>query len=434
MIKLASLSRKTREESGSSMVFALIVMILALTATMLIAGYTLTSLATTRTLNSLSSYDAAADAAINNALLIANSGNGSAILAAHQEAGNAVNGSLTPAQSSSPVKWSWYTKAVAVSGQQVDYYVYAVGYSKTPTDSDAKTVRALIAPKAVTGGSYDSGVIVYQAQGQAVHQWGLMGLDGITTFSGLKVNSFNSYQNLNPTASDTASAFASNGNITLAGSTGVNQFAQFGPGTLSSRCNGNGCSSVEVSKQKYNFSLAGITSQVQAACPLDSSSYPSWVASANSGVLNTSPSNECFNNVIFDTNTSLPASASAGNPMFIFAKGDITVNAGVTVNAGRSPVALQIFSQSGSGAVFQNGTATSPTVFSGLVGGATIVCVDTSPHDGNTSQTLIIYGSFACSALNFGSSTVLWQDEAANNIANSNQPRLWSVVKYENIS
>jgi hypothetical protein len=440
MLNMMTKLKASREE-GSSMFFALAVMLIAITVTMLIAGYTLTNLVTTKKINSLSTFEIAADTAVNNAILAANSATvggttGTDILEAHRGVNNAAFGTVAASSSTLGVKWRWYTEQVATGGQRVYYYVYATGYLEDPEADNSRTVRVLLSSRVVSGAVVDSitGEIQYKASDQAVHQWGFMGVNGAIFYTGAKLNSYDSYQILSPSTSSDVAAVGTNVNLTLPAGTGLDVFNQFGEDETATRCNGTGCTAVDTVIQPYTFGLSSLTDKVAEKCPLAASSYPNWVSSANSGLLTVSPTARCFNTMVFDTDTSVPAASNPANPVIAYVKGNITVNAGVEVNTGEAPTALQLYSQSGNSALFTHGSTANPTVFKGLVAGASLACADTSPHAGSDVSNLFVYGGLACNTLAFGTGSELWQDEGAANIKIDTDRTIWSVSKYENMN
>jgi hypothetical protein len=434
MIRINKFLERRKNEEGSSMIFALIVLMLALAATLIIVAYTLTSLLTTRVLNINAVYGTAAQTAISDAVLAANSQNGQALLDAHQGSSNAVTGVVS--NSTYSVNWSWYTSRVATTGEKIYYYVYATGYSTTGVDKGtSEKVRVILSSVNVSGASYTGGKIVYQASDQSVHQWGLMGTNSATYNAGSIINSYDSFQTLTPTATTNQSATASNGNLKLASGTGLTTFNQFGSGSASTRCSGTGCASVAFQNQTSGFDMTSLATNVNTQCPNAASTYPSWTASANSGLLTTNSSSQCFNTMTFDSNTTIPASSSSSTPTIAYVKGNITVNAGVQVNAGGAPTALQIYSQAGSSASFVNGTTGSPTKFYGLVAGPSLACNDSAASGTSSTPTLLIYGSLACNSINLGAGTTVWQDLAAANVQPTGTERLiWNVSKFENLN
>jgi hypothetical protein len=130
----------------------------------------------------------------------------------------------------------------------------------------------------------------------------------------------------------------------------------------------------------------------------------------------------------FDANTTIPASSSATSPTQAFIKGNIIVNAGVTVNNGNAPASLQLYSQAGTSASFAAGSSTTPTSFYGLVAGESLTCASTG-----TTGNVYIYGGLACSTINLVTGTTLYDDDAAKLIKSTADRVLWSVSKYETL-
>lgn len=422
-------ANRKENESGAAMIFALMVMVVALVVSVLVAGYVLTNITITKGVNSISTNGLAADAAISNALLVANSVEGKNLLAAHDSPEYAVTGQLAANASPNTVKWRWYAEKVAGTGQRIYYYIYATGYTKSATDEDAKTTRVLLSSKNVSSASMQNGKIVYQPSDQAVHQWGIAGLNNITLGASAKIYSYDSYQNRNPTGATEGAEVATNGNLILGGDNSLRKFNKFAASNNVNRCVGTGCDSLQVDDIAYQLSLSSVAAKVQEQCPLAASSYPSWTASANSGLLTVTSTNKCFNTMDFNANTTLPASATPNTPAQVFIKGNIYVRAGVTVNNGGAPASLQLYSQAGSEATFTPGTSGAPTKFFGLVAGPTLACSSA----GTSGANLTLYGSLACGSVDFKTGSVIWNDDGAKMVKSTTDRVLWSISKYETV-
>lgn len=420
---------KRASEEGSAMIFALIVMIIALATTSLVAAFAYTNITVNQGVTAGTTFGLAADTAVNNALQLANSPNGNTLLANHIGKDNAVTGQLASGASPYTVKWSWYSERVAGTGQRIYYYIYASAYTKTASDLGAKNYRVLLSSKSVSSAAIVNGKIVYQASDQAVHQWGITGLNGITLAANAKIYSYDSFQTPTPSGTSSNAEVASNKLLTIGGGNAIKKFNEFSSDGTTNRCTGStDCANINIENIAYALSLSSVTSKVNTVCPNAASTYPSWKASTSGGVLTTSASNQCFNTMTFDANTTIPASSSATSPTQAFIKGNIIVNAGVTVNSGNAPASLQLYSQAGTSASFASGTTTAPTRFYGLVAGESLTCASTG-----TTGNVYIYGGLACSTINLVAGTTLYDDDAAKLIKSTADRVLWSVSKYETL-
>lgn len=427
---LSQMNRNFREarEEGSGMIFALVILMVALMLTMTFGAFALTNLKTAQTTSSLSVYSQGIDSAFNNALTVANSDPSVDTLASKQGVSNAVTGSLTATRSSYGTKWRWYSERIAVEGQPVSYYIYATSYTNTPSDANAKTQRALLTPKTVSGANVTtSGAIEYSATDTGSFQWGLFGYNEIL-IPGVITGSYDSSRipTIPGTLDQSQVQIASLGNLNLTGTTGVQVFNKFGSGTLSTRCTGGAtCTALEVINQSYTANLSGIAVRVSIDCPNAASSYPDFRASTSSYLIS-----GCYNNIYLDATEQVPAYASAASPIKMYAKGNISISPNVSINTESKAPALQIYSQTGSSASFAAGT-TGVTTFNGLLGGNSLTCSGTS--DGTATTKIRIYGSLACNKINFGSNTVIAQDKQAFTVTSSTDKNIWSYTKYENV-
>lgn len=425
LIRLNRRLRESREE-GSGMIFALVVLMVALMLTMLFGAFALTNLQTTKNASSLSTFTQGIDSALSNALSVANSNPSTDLLASHIGVSNAVTGSLTATRSSYGSKWRWYTERVAVEGQPVSYYIYATAYSNTPSEDGAKTQRALLVPKIVSAANITTGgAIEYTSADTGSFQWGFFGYNQLKipgtvtgTYDSSRIPTFPA------TLDKTGTQVASAGTITLTNTQGVSTFNKFGPGGTS-RCVGDAtCTALETISQPYVANLGGVTVRVNLECPNTASSYPDYRASTSPYIV---PG--CYNNVYFDADEELPAFASTNSPAKMYVKGNIIVSPNVRINNDGKAPALQIYSQAGTTAEFQAGT-TGITFFNGMIAGNALTCSGTGT---GTVLNIRIYGALACNKIIFDSNAVLAQDKESFSITSSTDRNIWSYVKYENL-
>ncbi len=437
MLKMNEILKRHRngEQQGSAMIFALVLIIVVMALVTVVTALGLNNLQNTLFAGRYAYYSIAADAGINQALLVANSTNGSQALQDHQGVSNAVTGNLDPAYNGvQNIKWRWYTQRISNSLVTSAYYIIATGYSTSPTEQAARTIRVTLNSVTDMTATYStSGGIIYYPGSDAVSQWGILGSSSLTLNTGVNIKSYISDEILNPTSSTGQAQVASNGNITVGTSGAADMlnllnYSSFTP----NRCLGGSCATYPQTKIAYATNLDQLAISVSNACPQQN--YPVWIASANGGVL--SPG--CYNSLVFDTNTTIAPGYSSTNPDVVYIKGDVTVNPGVKVNDGTSPEALRIYSQGGTKAEFQQGTDPNyPTKFSGIVAGSVLTCTDdtTSSSVATGTPNLYIYGSLACDQVNLGGGTQVWWDELSSNIAGNTQNvrRLWYTVKYEEL-
>jgi len=427
--------RSKSEESGSALIFAILLTLVVMSLATIVTALGLVNIQKTVFTARYTYYALAAETAVSQALLVSNSTNGTQQLLNHQGQANAVTGNLQNSYDQlQGIKWQWYTQRVSGSSATSKYYIIATGYSTSPTEAAARTIRVTITSVANMRATYTTtNGIVYYPRPNAVSQWGIIGSSQIFLNTGAKVSSYISDTNFNPTVTTNQAQIASNGKVNIVANTGVNKVNLLNYSSAApNRCVGTACSTYNQQQISYSTNLQEMASAVATACPLQT--YPVWIASENSGLL--APG--CYNSLIFDVDTSIASTYSGTNPANVYIKGDMIVNAGVTVNNAKSPQALRIYSQGGTNAKFNQGVSSSdPTKFYGVVAGSALTCTDgTVPATsvGGTA-TLYIYGSLACDVVNIGGKTQVWWDELSTELSGNttNVRRLWYTEAYEEL-
>jgi hypothetical protein len=432
-----------KEESGSALIFAIVLTIVTMSIVSLVVAIAVTSLTKTADITKLTYFEMGAQSAISNAMTTVNSPNGTAFLRNHIGVSKSITGTVPAAYSDQGIKWRWYAERINNSSATNSFYIYATGYRTSPTEGLARTFRVTIDSLADTEADYVGGSIRYSPGINAVSQWGIMGISQATLNNGVKVRSYVSDDTLTPetdTGKVTNQAYvASNGNITMGGSsvlvTGLNVLAY--KETNPTRCVGNTtvCNATAKNNIPYTMSGEKVRAAVGDKCPAAADSYPTWVASENSGTLGLGSTNGCYNSMIFDINTKIATTYTDSNPLNIYVKGNITVNSGVVVNTGTNPLALRLFSQGGFSAQFNQGTATDPTKFYGILTSNSLVCTDnTTSSTGSASNLLYIYGGIVCDKINFGYGTNLYWDELSGNYIYSGEvSRIWFITNTQEV-
>lgn len=424
-------------ESGSALIFAIVLTIVVTSIIALVVSVALNGIQKTSDVSKISYYEAAAQTAISDAILVANSTNGTQRLRETLGETNSVTGVMNSAYSDQGLKWSWYTERISGASATSKYYVYATGYRVSPDEPLARTLRVTISSIANAKGVYDAGLntIVYKPSPDAISQWGVMGSSKATMNDGALIKSYISDNGFTPTASTNQGSVASNGNIALNGtavSVNMLNVLNYNTGTPN-RCVGNAteCAATPQNKITYQTDLTEVTKMVKAKCPNNAITYPVWKASTSGGVLNPG----CYNVVVFDTDTSISSFYNETNPALVYVKGDVYVNAGVEVNLGRNPLALRIFSEGGSDATFKQGTITNPTKIYGVIISSTLACTDgTTTASPAASNLLVFYGGLVCDDVNLGNGTTFWWDELSGELTqNGNVNRMWFSTKVEEL-
>lgn len=438
-----NLKRETKQENGSSMIFALVLMIIAVSIVITVSAFALSNLQKTVFVQTYTNNGLAAETALSNAIMTANSPNGNTMLEAALSndplSANTVKGVVDSVYSSGTgtQKWVWYTTKISETFGVNKYYVHAIGYTNTPNDAYARHYRAVIESISDSEATFNSAenVIVYTPNSDAIAQWGMFGYSSATLSGNVKIKSYLSDETLTPLGNGTGFGYvSSNGTITVGKGSDISidymnllNWKNSNP----DRCQtAEECDNIEKIELEYATALTKITTTVQTECPL--TTYTDWVASQNNGVLEPG----CYSSLLFDQNTTIPGIYNAVSPAKVYVKGDITVNANITVNNDKSPLGLQIFSETGTNAVFNKGTSSTPTKFYGYLTGASLNCTDnTNNQDSLANPVLQIYGVLACNSLNFGGGTELWWDEltlTANGTDNEYR-RIWYISKYEEL-
>lgn len=443
---------RQERESGVAMVMALLVTLVLVTLVASMTAFAVMGLDKGKDIQDITGASNAADNAINHAVSLANSaagqsGNG---IARHVGVTNAVYGSveaneIDPKSGDGQWLWRWYAEQVLDTKANLVYDVYATGYHKDPNESGARTFKTRITSTVVEGAVYTpSGETLYTSTKAGVFAWGAFGnlSTEMKTSSGIKVYDSARVSSGYPSSSLSAGAIATNGLATLGTSLSLqNPLLMLSqPGALDpNRCSGTGCNGVNFSRQPYGMDIQSTGKEVSDNCPL--SSYPDWVASANSGVVADTVTAKCYNNIIFDVDTTVPLSFSSGRPAVMLAKGNITVKPGVEVNPQYSrtqgPLALRIYSQSGANFTMERGTTSNPTKMTAVVAGPTLVCNIgqnlTTPNPHGT----VLYGSMACNRSVIETGSEIWWDKQIDQVTHKGSTtakELWSIESYQEIS
>lgn len=439
---ITKLRNRNADEQGSAMIFTLVITIIALSIVTTVTAFGLANLQKTMFTQSYANNGLAAETALQNAVQAANSTQGATILrnalTTDPASSNSIKGTISKEYASGlgTQKWVWYTERISQSSATNKYYIHAIGYVNSPTEQAARHYRAVIESVADMRGTYDpnTNIITYQPNEKAIAQWGMLGSKSATLWGNVKVKSFLSENTLNPTSSTGFGQVASNGVITVGQGNAIGidnvELLNYNVSDPNRCMTLTECATIRQVQVSYKTDLTEVKTVVVTACPLDN--YPIWTASANGGVLEPG----CYNSLNFDTNTTISGLYNDNTPARVYIKGDIKQTASVSVNANNSPLALQIFSQGGTSAVFNQSMTTTPTVFNGIIAGGALTCTDnSSSNSSSASAKLKIFGALACDNLNFGGGTELWWDELSTYIGGdaTNVRKLWYITKYEEI-
>lgn len=435
---------KRQDESGAAMITALLFVIIM---TFLITSISITAISglqKSKAAQEATGLSIVIDSALSNATSFANNPMPGKDLEQRVGLANAQYGISTFANANASsgegkYKWLWYTERVkdAVVGESYD--IIAIAYVNAPTDLNSRKVRVRLQAIPVTFAKYEeTGYVTYAPIPTGAFNWGILGTNGVNVASGASVKSYNSAAVSDPVNANNTNngSVSSNENISIAG-TDVNSVKR----VVMLRGNADDmpidrCTTTANCKGKmvsfaYAIGLESISEKVRKECPLAATAYPNWTASTYSGEINPEEDGKCFNNISFNAKSDVANGYSSGNPAEIYALGNISVTAGVSVNqnaARGGPLALRVYSAAGTSATLSSGTDSAPTKFAGLIAGVNLDC--------KTSETgIFIYkGSMACHKINLGTGTTVWWDQQTVQVLGAGKDRtintIWSLASY----
>lgn len=449
MIRYLGKNLRQHREDGSAMIIALLLMLMLLSLVATMTTMAMTGLAKGRATQDYTALSNAADSAVNNALALSNNPGVAQSISAHVGPANAVYGSVdagvTNPGGDGKYLWRWYVQAVPTKFAGLSYDLYATGYKNDPNEATARKLRVRLESLAAYSASYGPLGSSYEATSDGMFAWGALGTNSVELKGSASIYSFDSRAILMPssTANNTNNGrMATNGKITYTPTSKWNQMAFLLTGEAnpvdSTRCIGDRCDAAHQNKYSYGIDLKHIQTDSQTRCP--NATYPDWVASTKGNIVNPLSQGQCFGNIIFDQNTTLSGNYSSGNPAVMYAKGNVTVKAGVDVNiatvSGRGPLSLRIYSRSGSALNVERGITTDPTRFTGMIGGAGLNCDIGSASALVGTPLTKFYGSVACNNITIQDATEVWWDEQTIQVMGVTSPDatfVWSATTYEEL-
>lgn len=439
-----------RDESGAGIIIAVLVMVIMVALLTLMTFTSVRSLEKGASIQNLNASQNAADTAIANMFATVNSAQNTKNkeLEKHLGKANARYGTfqaneIDPNIGDGSYTWKWWAEKPEGFSSGTTYNITAIGYLNEETEPEARTIRVEISSTTTEGVSYNTdNTVSYISTLGGSFAFGALGTSRVETGENVVMNTYNS-NNLQPisTLSDKGK-IATNGSMLLGnGTKGDLVFlGQALENINSTLCDGSACNNNRAISYEYSTALSYSRMQALEKCPA-SQSNPDWIASENNGVISYDSTPKCYNNIIFDVDTSLSAVFSTGNPATMYARGNVTIKPGVEVarqNSNvRGPYALQII---GSGATkfnLENGATTNPTKFTGVVVGANMECnigtgsgtVSTATQHGTN-----LYGSVACHTVKIGKSATLWWDNQLDKVTKEGSrdaKKIWTATNYE---
>lgn len=453
MIKLWKLVWKAQREdreSGVAMVMAILITLVLVTLVASMTAFAMLGLDKGKDIQGITAASNAADTAISHALTLANSKKGQEGqgLEKHVGVNNAVYGQIEANEidpnGDGQYQWRWYAEQVIDAKANLAYDIYASGYQGSPTDPTARNFRVRLDSTVVESAKYgNNGMIYYTPTLAGVFAWGAFGSDSVTMKTGSSIKTYDAAKTIGyPTINKADWKVATNGVMNLDNPLGLKSalFLSTGATIDPTRCTGSGCFGRDMENLDYGMDLSTISDTIQTKCPANGNAYPDWRASVNGPVINDTASPMCYNNIIFDTDTTVSAAYSTGRPAIMMAKGNITVEPGVEVNrqirTSQGPLALRIYSHLGTDFIMQRGTSANPTKMTAVVAGPSLNCNIgqnlTTPNPHGTA----LYGSMACKTAIVESGSEIWWDDQLEQVSHEGSPtssKLWEIDLYEEL-
>lgn len=373
--------------------------------------------------------------AISNAVALANNPLPGNSIQSHIGIENAVYGENETGENvSHKGKWLWYVETDTDISSGVGYIVNATGYYNEPTDDNSRTLKVKLQQTKVVSSNYlPGGNISYTPIAFGNFAWGVMGSDSVNVNSGASVYSFNSKVNQSPTIEDDlgTGTISSNGPLTmnLKNTDDINRVLALNNGidvSTLGRCSDSLSCDGKVIPYSFNVDLSDFTNVIKATCPLSANSYPNFVSSANNGDIDNNTQGQCFNNILFDTDTKVSIFHNTNNPARMYALGSVTINPSVKVNQSYingGPLSLRIYSSDDS-IILKGGTVSDKTIFSGFIGGDKLEC----NTDTDKNKPLILKGGLSCRNVTLNEGVTVWLDmEMWNSLNLDNSVNIGSI-------
>ncbi len=484
-----AMSPTMRNDDGSALVIVMLLLTAILGMMSLVMGSLLLSSFKTRESRDRAAYGSAIDTGINDALNVANTFSGSYIPGAAGEQGiyshigyvNQKEGVLESDTASANlsanglVRWRWWASPVASSVTNSRYNIYIAAFrgNNPAEDDNALFAKATLDSQSIIGYTINgTGDITYQLTNAELYQQGFMGESNVRIYDNAK---FYSYDSATQGAYPNAGASTANPQITTnndvqlylqADNTyDVNNIflGRYNRSGLENRCYllnassvkiaGNNCPTSNVQSSEYSVAPQPVSAVADSmGCTAGvAAGKGSWVASSNGNTLAPNLGSDvlCVQNMTFDGVgiTSFGTGFSTGKPLYIFARGNITIAPGHRINPPQnSPVygtpALRFFS---TGDMTMGTTTVDPgdSRAYGLysVDGSCKLAQHTTAgtYANAYNQVVEVYGSLSCGGvLTVGKSVNMWFDRQSNSVASdvNSGPisRVWSQTDFRTVT
>lgn len=436
---MSILRNKRKDETGSTMLMAIMFMIIMLALVATMTGLAIGSMKATMAIRDATYFDVATNTAVSDALLLANNPTKNVVTGAtidsidmHVGQANAKFGTIS---GDTGIKWRWYAIPVPKSVTGLSYDIIATGYRSDPNEVNfARSITARMASFPTSGAMRVGDSVFYRPTEDSIFSWGVFGATGTSISGSTSVKSYNSSDG----STGTDAPLGSNEIITITPTSTVPVISVMNsyPGhTSKERCIGTSCTPQTITEYTYGVDLSVIQEWVAAACPL--ASYPDINISGTSLPLTSGSRISCFNNVTVSGNVpvDLARGASSGNPELIYIKGNLTVSPGTTFNTNNGNTSVSgaiVYKVYTSGATVNIGTSAptgSPTTdFRALLTSSGKCSV------GTAGFTTITYGALVCNNFSStGTTTLNWDDQTEQITGDvSETRRIWNVLEYMN--
>lgn len=430
MITLLPPHRRANQEDGASLLLVIVVMTLLLS---LVAGMTLLAVSSLR--NSVSTrnaayYNVAVDAAISEALAVANNPTPSKDI--HDFIGES-NQTISPlggaGEQSLGVKYRWYVMPVTNVAEQIATYegsayrLITTGFTgDNPNNpNNSRTVETIITANSAEGAQEIGGTMFYRPTRDSIFSWGLFGAESVTAqgTSGVR-----GYDTTGGSGSWTETArVATNGNILSTGGVGQLRYANLMASSPTygtpERCEGALCQYPNTIEYPYGIDLTVVDDWVAAECA--GKSKPNVAGDT----ITLNPGVNCFNNITLRGNVDIKYDgmmASSGRPAMIYVAGNLIFepgarfsnpanNSAITSTNGPLPYRFYVSGQTVN--IAYSGGITRSTAIHAMIAAGNAECRVGSA--GNTGPVRY-FGSLACNSVTMdGASTTnstyaLWYD------------------------
>lgn len=415
-------------ESGMALVYALLILVIFLFATIMVTGITIQSANSTKTYSTQQNGRSVADLGMNAFIAGLNTSKGSDMLEKYAWKDSATAGAqeVAPANAlcknvrnvinvkqNQDMRWCVWTAKVATTDAISSYYVYSKGFDQA-NPSDGTTIRAIIEPFKVGSGivDHETGEVKYNISYKSPFQFGITGTNEVTVIEGAKIYSHDFARSTSPSeANSVMTTLATDGvfNLPMSDLKVKNLSVPKGSdqATVCKEPNSRSCLTPNYLERAANTSYQPVFDDINKMCPKNVNEYPEWKASVDGPSLNPSGSGPyCFKSMTFDTQTTLPASYTKDRPLTVYVKGNISVKSGVNIARGVNPAALQVRSMGNINVVSDKALGTTPAHVNGYFLGN--VC-DTS----EATEPMFLNGALACSSVKLGDKTTVYIDQAS---------------------